>query len=79
MTKKTYVIPYQYTVLSYAHVQAESIDEAIRIVKGNAPSYEGEDFVGTEDDEIKKIFSEELGDSFKILKHEIRDHNDLSE
>jgi hypothetical protein len=73
--KRIYIIPYTYKVLAYAHVEASSIDEAIELTEKDAPGFEPDDFEG--ENEIKKVYFEELGNSFKVLKHEIRDHNDL--
>lgn len=74
---KTYTIPYQYTIIGTATVQANSLEEAARFIEYNAPCPEPEDQL-VEDDQIKKVRFSYLSESFEIHHEDLDIVNNLN-
>jgi hypothetical protein len=74
---RTYTIPYQYTIIGTATVEANSLEEAARLVEYNAPCPEPEDQL-VEDDQIKKVRFSYLSESFEIHQEDLDIMNDLN-
>lgn len=67
MTKKKFVIPYQYTIIAHAFVMADSLEEAVELLQDGAPCPTPDDMGIVENcEEINKVGFYYLEDSFEI-------------
>lgn len=69
---KTYIIPYQYTIVGNAHVVAESLEEAIYLVEHDVDCPTPPDIEYLEG-QIKKINLSYLSASFEIYHEDLDD------
>lgn len=77
MPKKTYTIPYQYTVFAYATVLANSLDEAVELVQMDAPCPDPADIETSEDPDIVKINFSYLEGSCEVINDDLEIHNEI--
>ncbi len=73
---KKYTIPYQYTIIGTATVEANSLEEAVSYIQYNAPCPEPQDQL-VEDDQLKKVRFSYLDESFEIHEEDLDIVNEL--
>ena len=69
MSKKKFIIPYQYTIVAHATVYADSLEEALEIVEHDAPVPEPSKMLNEFD--IAEVKFSYLHDSFEIHEDDL--------